>query len=98
MTITPLPLSFENFQMEWLQEIKQNNPTTIQLGNRFSQKLVMQWLDFNEESDDMIFCDGSGDGGIDVAYLKRSDNENEGDTWYLVQSKYGSASLVKVHF
>ncbi len=55
----------------------------------------MQWLDFSEDTDDIIFCDGSGDGGIDVAFLQRGDileeNTNEGDTWYLIQSKYGSA-------
>ena len=44
-------------------------------------------------------CDGSGDGGIDIAYLQRADSDSgaqdndaiEGDTWYIVQSKYGSA-------
>ena len=45
-----------------------------------------------------MVCDGSGDGGIDIAYLKRADtdtgsrddNSEEGDIWYLVQSKYGA--------
>ena len=44
-------------------------------------------------------CDGSGDGGIDIAYLKRADidtgraddNSEEGDVWYVVQSKYGTS-------
>ena len=47
----------------------------------------------------LFICDGSGDGGIDIAYLKRSDidtgnrddNLEDGDTWYLVQSKYGDS-------
>ena len=47
-----------------------------------------------------MIIDGSGDGGIDVAYLKHSDidvvstdgNSEEGDTWYLVQSKYWTGS------
>lgn len=86
---------FEDFKTEWLKEITENNPNTVQLGNRFSKKLVMQWLDFNEDNDDIVFCDGSGDGGIDIAYLNRGDftedNTSEGDTWYLIQSKYGSA-------
>ena len=51
------------------------------------------------DDDDFVICDGSGDGGIDIAYLKRSDidvgkrddNSEDGDTWYLVQSKYGSS-------
>lgn len=88
-------ISFDDFKAEWLTEITNGNPSTVELGNRFSKKLVMQWLDFNEDTDDVIFCDGSGDGGIDIAYLQRGDiledNANEGDTWYLIQSKYGSA-------
>ena len=86
---------FEDFKAEWLEEIKAENPSTVQLGNRFAKKLILQWLDFSEDTDDIIFCDGSGDGGIDVAFLQRGDileeNTNEGDTWYLIQSKYGSA-------
>jgi hypothetical protein len=45
-----------------------------------------------------VYCDGAGDGGIDIAYLHRGeghdaegDGRAEGDTWNLVQSKYGSA-------
>ena len=58
-----------------------------------------QWLGVTTDDDDFIVCDGAGDGGIDIAYLKRADidtenqddNSEEGDTWYLVQSKYGTA-------
>ncbi|MBD0297703.1 MAG: abortive phage resistance protein, partial [Flavisolibacter sp.] len=95
MSIPLSTLSFADFKIEWLKEITQGEPSTVDLGNRFSRKLVMQWLDFNDDTDDIIFCDGSGDGGIDIAYLQRGDafeeNTNEGDTWYLIQSKYGAA-------
>ena len=37
-------LSFEAFEKEWLAEVTAGNPNTITLGNRFSQKLVSQWL------------------------------------------------------
>lgn len=88
-------INFEDYKNEWLKEINEGNPSTVELGNRFSKKLIIQWLDFNEDSDDIILCDGGGDGGIDIAYLHRGDNNeensNDGDTWYLVQSKYGSA-------
>lgn len=88
-------ISFDDFKTDWLTEITNGSPSTVTLGNRFSKKLVMQWLDFNEDTDDIIFCDGSGDGGIDIAYLQRGDtledNANDGDSWYLFQSKYGSA-------
>ncbi len=79
-------ISFDDFKTDWLTEITNGSPSSVELGNRFSKKLVMQWLDFNEDTDDIIFCDGSGDGGIDIAYLQRGDiledNANEGDTWY----------------
>lgn len=91
-------LPFEAFEKEWLTEVIAGNPSTIELGNRFSKKLVSQWLDFAEDiesPDDIVYCDGKGDGGIDIAYLQRGDdaeeNSNGGDIWYLVQSKYGSA-------
>src|SRR5690606_1789710 len=71
---------------------------TLEIGRRFSRKLIGQWLDFDDENDspdDIVYCDGTGDGGIDIAYLLRGDDEeensNEGNTWYLVQSKYGKA-------
>ena len=94
---TKQTISFEDFKEEWLKDVISGNPSTVELGNRFSKKIIMQWLDFNEDSDDIIFCDGSGDGGIDIAYLQRGDitedNSNEGNTWYLIQSKHGSAFL-----
>src|ERR1043165_65483 len=88
-------ISIEQFTHEWLEDVKQGNPTTVQLGNRFARKLITQWLDLDELSDDGVYCDGSGDGGIDVACLQlgegSDDATEDGDTWYLVQSKYGSA-------
>jgi hypothetical protein len=88
-------ISLDQFTDEWLEEVKQGNPTTVELGNRFARKLITQWLDLDEFSDDVLYCDGSGDGGIDVACLQLGetgdDGTEDGDTWYLVQSKYGSA-------
>ncbi len=88
-------ISLDEFRNEWLEEITRGNPTTVELGNRFARKLITQWLDLDESSDDVVFCDGSGDGGIDVACLHlgevNDDGTEEGDIWYLVQSKYGSA-------
>ena len=88
-------MSLDAFEREWLTEVTAGNPSTVELGRRFSQKLVSQWLNFAEDvesPDDIVYCDGTGDGGIDIAYLQRGDeDEQEGDTWYLIQSKYGSA-------
>lgn len=91
-------LTFDAFEKEWLEDIIAGSPNTMELGRRFSRKLISQWLDFTEDvesPDDIIYCDGTGDGGIDIACLQRGDdtedNSNGGDTWFLVQSKYGSA-------
>ncbi len=88
-------VDFEAFRQEWLEDIVEGNPSTVELGSRFSQKLITQWLDVDESSDDIVYCDGSGDGGIDIAYLNRGESSDEGteegDSWYLIQSKYGKA-------
>ena len=88
-------VDFETFRTEWLADVVEGNPSTVELGKRFARKLITQWLDVDESSDDIVYCDGSGDGGIDIAYLNRGESVDEGteegDTWYLVQSKYGKA-------
>lgn len=89
-------VAYEAFRDEWLSEVLTGSPSTTEKGNRFARKLVTQWLDVGDSSDDLVYCDGAGDGGIDVAYLHRAEagdgeGEVQGDTWYLIQSKYGSA-------
>lgn len=88
-------LSYEDFKNEWLQEVIEDTPSNVELGRRFARKILGDWLDFNAETEDIIFCDGAGDGGIDVAFLilgdTADDGTSEGNTWYLVQSKHGSA-------
>lgn len=87
----------KEFISEWLSDVRAGDPSTVELGRRFAQKLVTQWLDVSENSDDLVYCDGAGDGGIDVAFLDRSETAEGdepapgGDTWYLIQSKYGKA-------
>lgn len=91
-------VSFEQFREEWLQDIREGNPSTTELGHRFATKLVTQWREIGDVADDIVYCDGAGDGGIDIALLDRgedgdadAENAADGDTWYLVQSKYGKA-------
>ena len=88
-------LSYEDFKSEWLKDILENNPSTVELGHRFARKILGDWLDFNAETEDIVFCDGAGDGGIDIAFLVMGDTQedgvSDGNTWYLVQSKHGSA-------
>jgi len=90
-------ITFDQFKEQWLSDVTIGDPSTVELGRRFARKIVAQWLDTDEASSDLVYCDGSGDGGIDIAYLDRGDEPEEssdsvaGHTWYLVQSKFGSA-------
>lgn len=87
-------VDYPTFRDKWLTDVRSSATNTLDLGRRFAHKLLSQWLDIDPHGDDIVYCDGSGDGGIDVAYLERghADEENSaGDTWFLVQSKYGSA-------
>jgi hypothetical protein len=89
-------VTFEQFRDQWLVEVVAGSPSTVELGNRFSRKLLVQWLDLDEATGDLIYCDGAGDGGIDAAYLdlgteEQTEEAAQGHTWYLIQSKYGSA-------
>jgi hypothetical protein len=92
-------LTFTEFKDGWLEDVIKDNPSTSELGRRFARKLFTQWQDLPENvGENLVLCDGAGDGGIDIAYLSRkedvpnaADVAMTGDTWYLVQSKYGKA-------
>ncbi|MBV6621782.1 MAG: hypothetical protein KI793_02320 [Rivularia sp. (in: Bacteria)] len=47
-------VDFEAFRKEWLKEITEGNPSTVELGNRFSRKLITQWLEVDESTDDIV--------------------------------------------
>jgi len=98
--VTEQSVTFETFREQWLSDIQSGNPSTVELGRRFAHKLLRDWLDVESASDDLVYCDGSGDGGIDIAYLDRGERGDTGEgeeesaaghTWYIVQSKYGKA-------
>jgi hypothetical protein len=91
-------VSYEEYAATWLEDIKVDNPSTIEMGCRFAYKLLSQWQEEEDSASEIFYCDGSGDGGIDLAFLERDDSStsaqegtNHGDAWHLVQSKYGSA-------
>lgn len=92
-------VTFEEFCEEWLREFTESDLSPFEKGQKFAFKLVSQWLNVTDDDEDLVLCDGSGDGGIDIAYLRRADiddseqdnSSEEGDTWYLIQSKYGAA-------
>ena len=92
-------LTYEQFKEEWLADVVDGDPSSVEKGHRFAIKLITQWLDVSADDQDLVLLDGSGDGGIDVAYLQMkeeltddmAEGEEEGDTWYVIQSKYGTA-------
>lgn len=87
-------VDFAAFREQWLEDIRARNPSTTQVGQRFAHKLFTQWRDVTDASDDLVYCDGPSDGGIDLAFLERGEQDGEnltGDTWYVVQSKYGTS-------
>lgn len=94
----PAAMSFDDYQAQWLESVRDGNPSPLELGRRFGSQLFTQWLEIEATSDDLFYCDGTKDGGIDIAYrllanrqLTDEDSSAQGDIWYLVQSKYGSA-------
>jgi hypothetical protein len=86
-------IAFTDFETQWLEEIIAGKPNTTELGHRFTEKLLRDWNDIDASTSEIVLCDGAGDGGIDAAVFVKSDPEEgiEGDTWILVQSKYGSS-------
>lgn len=86
-------ITFKEFEEQWLGDVREGNPSTTQLGNRFAQKILRDWHEIDDSTAEVILCDGAGDGGIDAAIFVKSDPSEgiEGDSWILVQSKYGTA-------
>lgn len=82
--------TYEQFKEQWLLDVVDGSPSTLDMGRRFGAKIIRAWLDVSDDDEDLIILDGSGDGGIDIAYLERAEAD-EGDTWYIIQSKYGTA-------
>ncbi len=82
--------TYEQFKEQWLSDVLLGSPSSLEKGRRFGAKIIRDWLDVNPEDPDLIILDGSGDGGLDIAYLERAEAD-EGDTWYIIQSKYGTA-------
>lgn len=99
MTLTaPAEPTYEEFRDAWLADVQANATSSLDLSRRFARKLFTQWMDIGEHAldpDSLFLPDGSGDGGLDLAYLLRSadrtDEDDAGDVWYIVQSKYGTA-------
>jgi hypothetical protein len=86
-------ISLDQFEAQWLEEVVAGEPSTTQLGHRFAEKILRDWHEIDAATAEVVLCDGAGDGGIDAAVFVPEDTTEgiEGDTWILIQSKYGSA-------
>ena len=86
-------ISLDQFEAQWLEEVVAGEPSTTQLGHRFAEKILRDWHEIDAATAEVVLCDGAGDGGIDAAVFVPEDPAEgiEGDTWILIQSKYGSA-------
>src|SRR4051794_40484965 len=73
-------VGLSEFRASWLESVTDGAPSTRELGKRFALKLVTQWLDTSEQAADFVFCDGAGDGGIDVAILDTGPDESNDET------------------
>ena len=69
-------VSFDGFLAEWMSDVNSGNPSNLELGRRFAQKVFAQWQDMEAASSDLVYCDGTGDGGIDIAYLDRGEEDS----------------------
>lgn len=93
--------TFEEFEETILSEIEEGNPSTVDKGRRFIAEMERHLIDVTIDDAARIWHpDGPGDGGIDLAYLYAAsdvveyddpDMDVNGDVWYIIQSKYGSA-------
>jgi len=82
--MTDVTVDFEAFLGSWRESVIAGNPSTTELGRRFAQKLVTQWLDASEAGTEIVYCDGAGDGGIDLAVLDvGSDDEADSQSRFL---------------
>jgi len=91
--------NIKSFKQIWLSDIDSNASPT-EKGKSFLEKFIADWLDPTEAMlADSVYCDGPGDGGIDFAILINGEDREDvsdideplGNTWYLIQSKYGAA-------
>ena len=86
-------ITLQEFENQWLEEIVAGDPSTTQLGHKFAEKILRDWHEIDSNTAEVLLCDGAGDGGIDAAVFVAEDLAEgiEGDTWILIQSKYGSS-------
>ena len=89
-------ITYEEWKEEWLRDIE-SAPNTTEKARLFTWKIMKDYLPFDpsDSGDDAIYCDGANDGGIDfickVEENDGTDDNTNGTTWYIVQSKYNSA-------
>jgi len=62
-------VSFEAFRESWLTDMREGDPSSTEIGHRFALKLLSQWRDLDDASDDLEYCDGPASWWSAVAAL-----------------------------
>ena len=71
-------ITFEEYKQAWLEKEEiTSNLNTLEKGRRFAIKLLTEYYEIPEDEDNIFHIDGSGDGGIDIAYLAKADMYEE---------------------
>lgn len=90
-------MDYTTFKDWWLelQASIQPSDTNILKSRKFSRTLLLDYLGLDSDYYALHQLDAAWDGGIDLAcFIEGEEYEsdpdsNEGDTWFIVQSKYG---------
>lgn len=85
-------VDYQAFKEHWFSERFDGTESSLLKGRKFAEEMVRQWFDNSDL--ELIICDGSKDGGIDIAFLigaNAEENQQEGDIWYVVQGKFGTS-------
>ena len=48
-----IPIAFDAYREEWLKGVRDGKPSTTELGHRFARKMLTQWLDIEDSSDNI---------------------------------------------
>jgi AIPR protein len=88
-----MKINFDEFKQEWLD--KQGitkDLSVLEKRQQFALKLLTDYYEIPDDYEYIYYLDSTDDSGIDIALTIFGENEEIGDTWYLIQSKVGNAS------
>jgi hypothetical protein len=51
--------TYEQFCASWLEDVLASNPSPLEKGRRFARKLMADWMDLDQDSVEIVYCDGT---------------------------------------